>query len=186
MKFFRLLLIVAAVAILTAILTGFFTTKAKAEGFYVNPFVGAMVLDSTVTVGDTKLVDQGGDALMGGLRAGWGRRFSSGLYLGAEAEGFLASGRSRAVVNGVGYSYAVNDGVGAYARAGWMTQGGALFFARVGGLSLGTSQGRQNIPSAGVGAEVPFAPRWAARIDGGYSWNRVEHYTITAGIVYRF
>lgn len=82
---------------------------------YVNPFAGMLVFDTTTTVGGVKLVDQGGDASQAGIRVGYGHRWPGGLYLGAEAEGFLASGRSRAVVNGETYSWSVNGGAGAYA-----------------------------------------------------------------------
>lgn len=156
------------------------------SSFYVGAFAGVMLLDQTRTIGGTKLVDLGGDAAVGGLRGGWGYRFGSGLYMGAEIEGFLGAGRARAVVNGVAYSYDVKNGGAAYGLVGWQTAGGALFFARGGVLSLGTNDGRETLPSFGLGAEVPFAPGWSARIDGGYAWNDVEHYTLTAGIVRRF
>lgn len=182
----RTVTIIATSILIALLIAAISTGRARAEGFYVGPLAGVLVMDTTATVGGVKLVDQGGDATIAGIRGGWGHRFDGGFYLGLEAEGFLASGRSRAVVNGSVYSYEVHNGLAGYVRAGWWTQGNALFFARLGVLSLDTSFGRQNIPSAGIGAEVPFAPGWAARIDGGYSWNDVEHYTITAGVVYRF
>ena len=158
---------------------------AQAQG-YVNAFAGAMVTDTTVTVGGVKLVDQGGDALAAGLRAGWGHRFPAGLYLGAEAELFGASGRSRACVNGECYSRALNGGAGAFGRVGWQMQAGALFFARAGGQAMFTSQGTQRVPAVGAGAEVPIAGRWFARVDLTYAAGSVETYQGTAGVGVRW
>jgi hypothetical protein len=171
-----------------AFLAGFALTSngdAPAQS-YVNAFAGVTLFDSTQTVGGVKLIDQGGDAATAGLRAGWGHRFPAGLYLGAEAELFGASGRSRACVNGECYNLALDGGAGAFARAGWQAQqGGAIFYARGGGQALFTSQGTQIVPALGIGAEVPIAGRFSARIDATYAWNATEFYQITAGVVFR-
>jgi hypothetical protein len=159
---------------------------AQAQG-YVNAFAGAVAMDSTQTVGGVKLIDQGGDAFNAGMRAGWGRVLPSGIYIGAEAELFGASGRSRAVVNGAVYNLALNGGAGGFVRAGWQPHGsGALFFARGGSQALFTSQGTQIVPAIGLGAEVPFSARWFARVDLTYAWSGVETYQGTAGIGVRW
>jgi hypothetical protein len=160
---------------------------AQAQGLYINAFAGALLFDSTVTVGGTKLVDQGGDAFLGGMRAGYSWRFDSGLYLAVEAEGFAATGRSRAMVNGVAYTYQVDGGIGAYGVVGWVAPARAVFFARVGPMLAFTNSGDDVLASVGVGAEIPFAPRWSARIDADYSWgNSIEHYRATLGVVWRY
>jgi hypothetical protein len=156
----------------------------KAE-LFVNAFAGMMVFDSTITVGPTKLVDQGGDAIQGGLRLGWINE-SPGLHYGVEAEGLLASGRSRAVIPPDVYSLSIHGGLGAYARLGWRTQGNSIMFVRAGALFLNTNQGWETLPAIGVGAEIPFAPRWAVRMDLTYAWDRVEFYNGTLGVVWRF
>lgn len=142
----------------------------------ISGFAGMMVCDSTIMVGDTKLVDAGCDAPLAGARAGLGHRWPAGLYVGFEGEAFAASGRSRAVVNGVGYDLSFNGGAGAYGRVGWQTRGGALFFARGGALALLTNQGTRWMPDVGVGAEVPFSERWFARVDLSYAWSDLEVY----------
>jgi hypothetical protein len=153
---------------------------------YVNLFAGAVVFDSTVTVGGTKLIDQGGDALALGARVGVGNS-APGVYFGGEVEGFLASGRSRALVNGEVYSLSLRSGAGAYGRVGWRTYGNSIFFARGGYLAVNTNRGWRSAPAAGIGAEVPFGPGWTARIDLGFaSVGGVEHYQMNAGISYRF
>ena len=45
------------------------TTTANAE-IYVNPFAGMMVTDITAIIGTQRILDMGGDALIGGLRVG--------------------------------------------------------------------------------------------------------------------
>lgn len=167
--------------LLGALAGALLSTSVMAQG-YVGAFAGVTVLDSTVVVDDTKLVDQGGDAAMAGLRAGWGHRWPAGLYLGAEAEVFAAQGRSRAVVNGVGYSLDINGGAGGFARVGWETRGSALFYGRAGVQGIWTNQGTQVVPAVGIGAEVPFAPRWRARVDITYAWNGVEYYQMVVGV----
>jgi hypothetical protein len=174
-----------------AFLAGFALTgngDAPAQS-YVNAFAGVTLFDSTKTVGGVKLIDQGGDAATAGLRAGWGHRFPAGLYLGAEAELFGASGRSRACVNGQCFSFTVDGGAGAFARAGWETQGRALFFVRGGTQVLFTNQGTQWAPAIGIGAEIPFAPRWRARLDITYAWtdrDKREFTQVSAGAVYEW
>lgn len=159
--------------------------SARAD-FYVGPFAMATVLDQTRTVGGVKLVDLGADLFGGGVRGGWGTRLSSGIYLGAEVEGFVLTGRSRAVVNGVPYSYSVRGGAAGHARVGWMSREGALLFLRGGVVSYDTNQGWQTMPAVGVGMEVPVGAGWAARIDGVYAWNDIEHYSLLVGAVYRW
>lgn len=161
------------------VLLGVASLPAKAE-FYVNPFAGMTIFDSTVTVGGTKLIDQGGDAINFGVRAGW---LSSGPYFfGGEIEGNGFSGRSRAIVNGQTYNYALEWGVGAYGRVGWRTLNSSAFFARAGVLT--TNQDTR--PDFGVGAEVWIGNGLLARIDLGYAPGDVEFYRMTGGLVFRF
>lgn len=152
---------------------------ANAE-VYANPFAGMTVFDSTVTVGGTKLIDQGGDAVIGGVRLGIQ---SEGSFLyGAELEAFGGTGRSRAIVNGETYSVNLDYGVGAYARIGWRTRGQALGFFRIGVLNT-------NIDTRvdfGAGAEIPISNRMRFRIDLGYAPGDIEFYRLTGGIVIAF
>lgn len=176
-------------AALAVVLASPLASPAFAQGLYVNPFAGMVVVDSTITVGEQKLVDQGGDMLAAGVRGGWGVRRPSGLYLGAEVEAWGASGRSRACVNGQCFSYALDGGVGAFARVGWQTEGRALFFVRGGTQALFSNQGTQWAPAVGIGAEVPFAPRWRARLDVTYAWtsqDRREFTQVSVGVVREF
>jgi hypothetical protein len=176
-------IVAAAALLLTLSLAAPGALKAEV---YAGPFAMAIVLDQTRTVNNTKLVDLGGDAFGGGIRAGWGTALSSGIYLGVEGEAFALTGRSRAVVNGVAYSYSLRGGAAAYARAGWRSPGGALLFVRGGAVSFDTNDGWQTMPAVGVGMEVPLTSRWSARLDGTYAWNDIEHYGIALGAVYRW
>jgi hypothetical protein len=141
-----------------------------------------LVFDSTVTVGEQKLVDQGGDALTAGVRLGYGHRFANGFYLSIEGEAFGASGRSRAVVNGQQYSYQPNAGGGAFVRAGWQMQSGALFYARVGAQVFYTNTRTEVAPAIGAGAEVIMSGPWFARIDLTYANSSIETYQGTVGV----
>lgn len=179
-------------AVVLGLMAWLTVNKAKAEElppggqFYIGAFAGMMVFDSTVTVGGVKLVDQGGDAFQGGIRAGWIN--SAAFHFGVEVEGLLASGRSRAVIPGVGtYSRDVTSGVSAFARVGWRTQGNAIMFLRPGIQYLNTSSGWEVAPAIGVGAEIPLGRNWAARLDILYAWlDKLEFYTGTIGVIWRF
>lgn len=86
-------------------------------------------------------------------------------------------------------SFAVNGGAGAFARMGVRTRGNALFFARAGTQAIFSNQGTQWTPAIGIGAEVPFSPRWFARFDITYAWadtDRREFYQGNAGVGVRF
>jgi hypothetical protein len=173
-------------------------TKAKADEtpragqFFVNVFAGMMVFDSTVTVGGIKLIDQGGDASQGGIRAGWIN--GGAFHLGVEVEGLLASGRSRAYIpagNATGgvtdiYSRDVSGGYGIYGRIGWRTRGNSIMFLRPGIQYLNTSAGWDTAPAIGVSAEVPIEQDWAMRLDATYAKGDIEYYNGTIGIVFRF
>lgn len=154
--------------------------------FHVGAFAGMMVFDSTITVGGIKLVDQGGDAVQGGIRAGISN--TGPFHFGFEVEGFLASGRSRAVIPNRGvYSLDVSSGLGAFGRVGWRTPGNSVMFLRPGVMFLNTNAGWETVPAVGVGAEIPFARGWAARLDVTYAWgSEREYYNGTAGVVFRF
>jgi hypothetical protein len=189
--------LIAARLVLGLLVAAPLPAVAQNSSWHVNVFAGVGVLDQTRTVGGVKLVDLGGDFLLGGLRAGWGYSFVGGLYLGAEFEGFAASGRARAVVSNEAYSYSVRGGLGTYARAGWQSQGGALFFGRAGLLMMNTNEGWRGLPALGVGAEVPIAnlpgdnaaarpANVSLRVDLTYAWDRVEHYMGTVGAVVRW
>lgn len=153
---------------------------AKAE-FYVNPFVGMLVTDTTARVGSEKIVDLGGDAPFAGVRVGWN---SNGSFLyGAELEAFAADGRSRLMfTNGLTYTQDYNYGVGAYGRMGWRTPGNAIAFVRVGVLNTNVD----TRVDFGVGAEIPMAPNTRVRIDLGYAPGDIEFYRLSVGIVVAF
>lgn len=173
---------------------------AHADGLYVNAFAGPLTFDTTTTVGGIKLIDQGGDALAAGARIGYGRRFASGIYLGAEAEGALASGRSRVVIPAANsstgqtetYSRGVNSWVGGFARLGiapgpvTLSAPPSLFFVRAGVQGFNTTQGTDWVPAIGAGAEIRLTQHLAARIDVTYAWSDVETYQGTIGLSWRF
>ncbi len=169
------------------------SASAKAEeimwrGFYADGFVGVGLFDSTQTVGGVKLIDQGGDYLSYGARAGYGWRFLQGLYLGGEAELWGTNGgRSRAVVNGDVYNYSINIGGGAFARFGYSPQNTrALFYTRLGMQFRDTNQGTDYPFAVGLGAEVPVSNGYL-RVDFTYSKaSGVELYQTTAGFGWRF
>lgn len=149
-------------------------------GAHAELVAGMTLYDSTVTVGGTELVDQGGDAPMAGARAGYGWAVGM-LYLGVEAEALFLTGRSRAVVQGHAYSYSPSTVVGGYGRVGWIRPGGSMLYARA-GAQLWDGQG---VPAVGAGMEIPFG-RFYARLDISYAWGDVERYQGTASLGFRF
>jgi hypothetical protein len=155
---------------------------------YIEGFAGAVLMDSTITVGGVKLVDQGGDALMGGLRAGYRHRFGTGLVLGFEGDAWVANGRSRAVVNGEQYSRRLGGGAGLYGRVGLSLQGRETLYLRAGVQWWEVNGSLSGMPAVGGGAEVPFGGAFYGRVDLTYAWDGrgVEHYQGTAGIGLRF
>lgn len=154
---------------------------------YAEAFAGMAAFDSTVSLGGTQLVDKGGDAAMAGVRAGWGHRWPSGVYIGAEGDVFATSGRSRACVNGECHSFTLRSGAGAYARLGWAPDDGrSLFYIRAGAQAWNTSAGWRVVPAIGAGAEIPFARTWFVRLDGTYAVNGVETYQGTLSLGARF
>lgn len=164
----------------TALVGAMSVTPAKAE-FYVNPFAGMLVTDTTAYVGGEKLVDLGGDAPFAGVRAGWNS--GNAFLYGAELEAFAADGRSRVMLNnGLTYTQNYDYGVGAYARVGWRTPGNAIAFARVGVLNTNVD----TRVDFGVGAEIPFAPNTRFRIDLGYAPGDIEFFRLSGGIVIAF
>lgn len=168
--------------LLLVVLLCLLALNARSQTTYsIDAFAGIANFDSTQTVGGVKLIDQGGDATLGGVRTGVGHRWPAGLYLGVELEGLLANGRSRAVVNGEVYDRDLQGAVGGFARVGWMTHSGALFYGRAGAQQqFGPNTMALGI---GVGAEVPFSPRWFARADMLYlTGGGVETVQATAGI----
>lgn len=168
-----------ALLLATALLSGT-AGLAKAE-FYVNPFAGMMVTDTTADIGTQRIPDMGGDASLAGIRLGIQ---SEGSFLyGAELEAFGANGRSRLMLNN-GMTYTVNYdyGVGAYGRIGWRTHGQSLGFFRVGVLNTNVD----TRVDFGIGAEVPFSEKVRFRVDLGYAPGDIEFYRLTAGIAIAF
>jgi len=164
--------------------------SAKAQGVgHVDIFAGAQLMDRTETVGGVKLIDLGGDAMRAGLRAGYGYRWPSNLYLGGELDGWLASGRARAVVNGWTFSVTEQGGVGAYARIGARgATSGTMIYARVGVQNFQTNVGSDTTPAVGIGAEVGLGGSWAIRLDLTYSWagDGTERYQGDVALQWRF
>jgi hypothetical protein len=154
---------------------------------YAEAFAGMTAFDSTIEIGGQKLVDQGGDAVMLGARAGWGHRWPSGVYVGFEGDVFATNGRSRACVNGDCYAFSLRSGAGAYARLGWAPDDGrSLFYIRAGAQGWNTAQGWRAVPAIGAGAEIPFARTWFVRVDGTYAADGVETYQGTLSLGVRF
>ena len=170
---------------------------APVDSIYVGVFAGAIALDSTVSFASNgtkpgiKLVDQGGDGAIFGLRVGWGMRISQHIYVGVEGEAmFPANVNSRYDANGERYRRRFFNELGAYARIGWSPDGSSLLFLR-GGLGVPlTADDQTAIAILGAGAEVPIGRRFAGRIDIGYSFPYtralLESYRLTAGLVMRF
>jgi hypothetical protein len=176
-------------SILATMLAAGLSVPAQAQSpFYIEGFAGAVLMDSTITVGGVKLVDQGGDALMGGLRAGYRHDFVGGLMLGVEADLWTASGRSRAVVSGSEYSRRLGGGLGLYGRVAFSQPRGGTLYLR-GGVQWWEVNGSLSpMPAVGGGAEVPFGGGFYGRVDLTYAWDGrgVEHYQGTVGIGLRF
>lgn len=170
--------------LLAATLLAGLTVTAQAQEFYINPFAGMLVTDTTARVGQNPVQivpDMGGDALMAGVRLGIQ---STGDFLyGAELEAFGANGRSRLMLNN-GDTYTVNYdyGMGAYGRIGWRTRGQSLAFFRVGVLNTNVD----TRVDFGIGAEVPFSEKVRFRVDLGYAPGDIEFYRLTAGVVFAF
>jgi hypothetical protein len=173
------------------------TISAPVVGVYVGIFAGAVALDSTInlqadgTRPGAKLVDQGGDGAIVGLRTGWGTLVSQHVYTGLELEGVVPiDANSRYDVNGLRYRRRLQNEVGAYGRVGWSPDGYSLLFLR-GGLAVPlTTVDQRVIAIIGAGAEVPFGRRFAGRVDISYSFPsggaHLETYRLTAGVVLRF
>lgn len=185
-----------------------FAEENRLNGFYVNGFAGIAVLDSTVEFPETatrpagKIVDQGGDGPIFGMRAGWGRMATRHLYLGTEAELTLPLNvTSRLMAYGAEYRARLRNEAGVFGRIGWSPEGNSLFFLRAGvtvprqsfqsvrdGNDPGTNW--SVVPTIGLGAETHLTRNVAARIDATYSMptgvNRIESYRLTAGLVWRF
>lgn len=185
-----------------------FGADESVNGFYVSGFAGMIVLDSTVEFPETptrpaaKFVDQGGDGVILGARAGWGRLVTQRVYLGGELEATIPwNVTSRLMAFGTEYRARLRSEFGAFARIGWSFDSRSLVFLRA-GLTIPTqnfqsvengSNARANwtaVPTLGVGAEVPIGGSWAARVDASYSWpngaNAIESYRLTASLTYRF
>ena len=164
----------------TALVGALAATPAKAE-FYVNPFAGMLVTDTTADIGTQRVPDLGGDAVLAGVRAGWNS--NNAFLYGVELEAFAADGRSRLMLNnGLTYTQNYDYGVGAYGRVGWRTPGNAIAFARVGVLNTNVD----TRVDFGVGAEIPMATNVRFRIDLGYAPGDIEFYRLTAGVVFAF
>lgn len=166
--------------------------SASAQQVYVGAFTGANLTDTTVNVGGVKLIDQGGDAFLAGIRVGIQTPNRSGWFAGVEAEAATYEGRSRAVVNGDVFNYAIQQSYGVYGRFGASNGRGSVYF-RPGYVYLNTSMGNQGVPSLGGGIEVRWTNDIAFRLDAAYTWynpgwalDKVENYQITFGVSYYF
>lgn len=152
----------------------------------VDIFGGLSLLDATVG----RNVDQGGDGLRLGARVGYDWIIPGGPFAGVEAQASVSNLCSRMP----GWHTCERWQAGAFGRVGYATPGGALIYGRVGAVTArftGTPGSRTAIaPAVGVGAEIPFAGRAFARIDGTYARlpvsPSVEVTTVTVGIGWRF
>lgn len=183
--------------------------NAEVDGYYVGLFAGAVVIDSTVDFPATetrpagRIVDQGGDGLILGVRAGWGTMLDRTIYAGFEGEIVLPHNvTSRLDAYGAEYRARLRNELGVYGRLGWVTYGHSLIYLRA-----GVSVPRQNfesvqggndaksadftlVPTIGGGMEMNFSQRLFGRADITYSWptgeNAIESYRFTAGLGMRF
>jgi opacity protein-like surface antigen len=126
--------------------------------------------------------DRGGSGALGGARVGIGGRPmpTSGLWLGAELEGWGADGRSNSRMPGGGCvdCLRVDGALGAFGRVGWQQPGGALMYGRIGWQGLATDRtqrGRsasdwQGALALGAGAQIPVTEHVYVRLDG--TWSR--------------
>ena len=180
---------------------------SRLPGFYIGGFGGLAVIDSTIDLPATdtapavKLVDQGGDGFIFGLRGGWGTLLSHSSYAGIEAEGIIpANVRSRMMAMGVEYTADLRGEIGVYGRLGWAPDENSLVFLRVGAVALGqsfsTSRGTGDssewdiVPAIGVGMETHLTRNLLVRIDFHYTAqagaNAMEVFHMTAGLGWRF
>lgn len=183
-------------------------TSDRLSGIYIGAFAGAVVLDSTVRFatekpkGGPKLVDQGGDGQIGGLRAGWGAMLNDHVYLGLEVE---ASKTHRAISrynsHRSDYQSNLEGDFGTYGRLGWSPEGNSLIFVRAGVSAqdykvrasrrlVGHLGGAVVAPSLGLGLETHLTPGLAARIDATHAMPtgplQQETYRVTMGLSWRF
>lgn len=182
--------------------------RRPVEGPYIGAFAGLIVLDSTVVFPATstrpaaKFVDQGGDGIAFGLRAGWGRLVGENTYVGIELEGILPhNATSRLMAAGMEYRARLRSEVGLYGRLGWSPDGRNLIYTRF-GLTV-PKQNYQSVrepanaraewtpvPTIGVGHEIALTDRVSTRVDVTYSFpngpNILESYRMTLGLTYRF
>jgi opacity protein-like surface antigen len=126
--------------------------------------------------------DRGGSGILGGARVGIGGRPmpASGLWLGAEIEGWGADGRSNSRLPGSACAdcLRVDGALGTFGRIGWQLPGGTLIHGRIGWQGLATDHahggrsesGWQGALALGAGAEIPIAKRVYVRLDG--TWSR--------------
>ena len=178
------------------------------EGAYVGVFAGFLALDSTIVFPATasrpaaKYVDQGGDGIAFGLRAGWGRLVTQHTYAGIEIEGLLPHNTtSRLMAMGLEYRARMRSEIGVYGRLGWSPDGRNLLYTRF-GLTI-PKQNYQSVrepanasaewspvPAFGVGHEIALTDRISTRLDVTYSFpsgdNIMESYRMTIGVTYRF
>ena len=199
--------LISAVFIGTVISGPALAEGSRLHGFYIGAFGGLAVLDSTVNLPATdstpnvKLVDQGGDGFIFGLRAGWGTNFNHSGYAGIEVEGILPNNvRSRMMAMGVEYTAHMRGEVGFYGRLGWAPDENSMIFLRAGAAafrqsftnSRGTGESTEwdIVPAIGVGMETHLTRNLLVRIDFHYTgqagMNAMEAYHVTAGLAWRF
>ena len=145
--------------------------------------------------------DRGGSGFLGGARVGIGGRpmLTSGLWIGAELEGWGADGRSNSRLPGgpCADCLRVDGAIGAFGRVGWQLPGDAMMHGRVGwqGLAIDRTQGGrsdsgwQGALALGAGAEIPVSQRAYLRLDG--TWSRAgsvdfDAWQGTASVGWRF
>ena len=145
--------------------TLFFLAKcAYSQEFYVGGFGTYTTIDSTVTRGPFSFVDQGGDGLGVGLRAGAGWRPFRPLYTGIELEGIrhIATSSRNSVVS---YRATPLWTGSVFARLGMDIHDRGMVYLR-GGASATRIQGTDTITTAagGGGLEIVLTERWSAHL----------------------
>jgi len=190
-----------ALAVAAMIAPGVALADPAAFRPYAEGLVGGLSIqrDAQTPLGTD--ADRGGSGFLGGARVGGGGRPmpTSGLWIGAEIEGWAADGRSNSRLPGGACAdcLRIDGALGAFGRVGWQLPGGGMMHGRVGwqGLATDRTQGGRNDSgwqgalALGAGAEIPLSQRAYVRLDG--TWSRagsadLETWQGTAAVGWRF
>lgn len=168
-----------------------FGTAAQAQTqIYVGAFGTAAFIDSIVRQNGVEAVDQGGEGLGIGVRAGAGWNVTIPVFLGIEAE-FTRHLNASSRLSPADYRATMLWTGGLFLRAGWTINPHGMIYARGGGAAT-RIQGDETLisPAAGGGVEMTIIPGWSARVDATHYFpageDKFESTIFTFGLTRRF